>query len=87
MVGSVRERLVKFIIDDLLLGDESRLPASDESLLETGVIDSTGVLELIEFLDEAFGVQVEDSETVPENLDGIDRLTAYVERKQSATPV
>lgn len=82
---SVRDRLVDFIVNDLLLGDEARLPAGDASLLETGIIDSTGVLELIEFLDDAFDIHVDDSETVPENLDGIDRITAYVKRKQSAT--
>ncbi len=79
----VRESVVGFIVSDLLLGDESRLPDGSASLLETGVIDSTGILELIEFLESEFGVHVEDSETVPENLDGIDRITSYVLRKQS----
>ena len=80
----VCERIVEFIVNDLLLGDDTRLPSADASLLETGVIDSTGILELIEFLEDEFGVHVEDHETVPENLDGIDRVADYVQRKQSA---
>lgn len=80
---SVRERIVRFVVDDLLLGDESRRPAGEASLLDAGVIDSTGILELIEYLESEFGVHVEDSETIPENLDGIDRITEFVERKLS----
>ncbi|WP_309068439.1 hypothetical protein [Microbacterium sp.] len=77
----VRGRLEEFILDDLLFGDAGRMPAGDESLMETEVIDSTGVLELIEFVEREFGIRIEDSETVPENLDGIDRLVAFVQRK------
>lgn len=80
----VRERIVEFILNDLLLGDETRLPDGEASLLETGVMDSTGILELIEFLEVEFGVAVQDDETVPANLDGIDRIAAYVLRKQDA---
>jgi acyl carrier protein len=61
------------------------MPADDDSLLETGVLDSTGVLELIEFLEEDFGVQVTDAETVPENLGSIAGLTRYLTEKSSAT--
>lgn len=82
-VESVRERIVRFVVNDLLLGDEARLPSGEASLLEAGVIDSTGILELIEYLESEFGVHVEDNETIPANLDGIDRITNYVERKQS----
>lgn len=81
----VRERIAGFVLNDLLFGDEARMPSDSDSLLGSGVIDSTGVLELIEFLESTFGVQVADDETVPENLDGIDRLTAYVARKQASS--
>lgn len=79
----VRDRITGFVLDDLLFGDDARMPAGDDSLLESGAIDSTGILELIEFLESEFGVHVEDDETVPENLDGIDRLVAYVMRKRA----
>lgn len=81
----VEGRIAEFVLDDLLLGDEERMPSGEESLLESGVIDSTGVLELIEFLESEFGVHVEDDETVRENLDGIDRIAAYVTRKRAAS--
>ena len=84
-MADIRDRLEKFILEDLLLADESRMPAPTDSLVETGVIDSTGILELIQFLEEEFGVQVADEETVPENLDGIDRLEAFVARKTAAS--
>jgi acyl carrier protein len=58
------------------------LPDTD-SLIETGVIDSAGVLTLVVVLEEKFGITVHDDEVTPENLDGIAKLTAYIERKLS----
>jgi len=84
-VEKLRGRIAEFVLDDLLFGDEARMPAGGQSLLESGVIDSTGILELIEFLESEFGVHVQDDETVPENLDGIDRIAAYVERKRATS--
>jgi acyl carrier protein len=55
--------------------------ADDKSLLDQGVIDSTGVFELIGFIEDTFAVTVEDTETLPENLDSIDRIAAFIERK------
>ena len=54
---------------------------SDTSLLETGVIDSTGVLEVIGFIEETFGIAVDDEEMLPENLDSIEGIARYVVRK------
>ncbi|MBK8448436.1 MAG: acyl carrier protein [Micropruina sp.] len=68
-----------------LFGDEARLPEETDSLLETGVLDSTGVLELIEFLEERYGFSVDDTETVPDNLGSIAGLTQYVLRKTGET--
>lgn len=79
---TIREGVRRFVLDSLLLGDEARMPADDASLLQSGVIDSTGVLELIEYLEAEFAIRVVDTETTPENLDGIDRIVAYVDRKQ-----
>ena len=52
------------------------------SLLDHGIIDSTGVLEVIMFIERTFGVTVEDSEMLPENLDSIERIAAFVAKKQ-----
>jgi len=84
-VEKLRGRIAEFVLDDLLFGDDGRMPTGGESLLESGVIDSTGILELIEFLEAEFSVHVEDDETVRENLDGIDRIAAYVARKRAAS--
>ena len=64
-----------------LFGDESRMPADTDSLLETGILDSTGVLELIEFIEDKYQISVEDNDTVPENLGSISNLTRYVGAK------
>lgn len=70
-------------MESYLFGDTTRVPADDDSLLATGIIDSTGVLELIEFLEEEFGISVEDSETIPENLDSIAGLSRYISAKRA----
>ncbi|MEJ6554730.1 acyl carrier protein [Microbacterium esteraromaticum] len=81
---TVDARIEDFILSSFLFGDAERMPSRTESLLETGVIDSTGVLELIEFLESEFGLQVLDDESVPENLDSIDNLARFVAAKTRA---
>ena len=83
MQSQVTQAVRASITESFLFGDTTRMPADEESLLETGVIDSTGVLELIEFLEESFGIEVDDTETVPENLGSISGLSRYVSTKQS----
>jgi acyl carrier protein len=75
-----RARVRQFIIDNFLFEDNGSLTA-DMSFLENGIIDSTGVLELIAFLEGDFGIKVEDGDIVPENLDSLDRVAAFLERK------
>jgi len=74
---------VEFILANFLFGDSEKVPDDEDSLLQTGVVDSTGILELIEFLETEFNFQVLDNETVPENLDGIANVVRYVLRKSS----
>lgn len=57
--------------------------AADASFLQNGIIDSTGVLELVAFLEETFAIKVEDTDLVPENLDSIAQVIAFVQRKQA----
>ncbi len=56
----------------------------DASLLDSGIIDSTGVLEVVAFLEEQFGIQVADEEMLPDNLDSIAKIVQYLDRKQKA---
>jgi len=75
-----RSRVRRFIIENFLFEDNGSLTA-DMSFLENGIIDSTGVLELIAFLETEFAITVADNEIVPENLDTLDRVAAFLERK------
>lgn len=75
------ERVRQFITTNFYIADKAAL-ANDASLLDAGIIDSTGVLEVVAFLESEFGIQVDDAEILPENLDTIDRVAAYVERKK-----
>ncbi len=78
--------ITQFVIDTFLFGYTDEISPSD-SLLDTGVIDSTGIMELIIFLEETFNISVADEELVPENLDSIERIAQYVDRKLSATEI
>ena len=74
----------KFIFDNFLFdADESSL-GNDDSFLEKGVIDSTGVLELVEWLEETFTFSVDDNELIPENLDSVNLLAAYIAKKEAS---
>lgn len=76
----IGKELRVFIYQNFLLGQDFVLGDSD-SFLENGVIDSMGVLELVAFLQERYGITVENEELIPNNLDTLERLTAYVTRK------
>jgi acyl carrier protein len=79
---TIKTKLKSFIKDNFLLGTESTVFADDDSFLEKGVIDSTGVLELVSYIEEVFGINVEDEELIPDNLDSVNRLAEYVQRKK-----
>lgn len=82
--GAVHDRIHGFIVTNFLFGDEAAAPAGDDSLLGRGIVDSTGILELIEYLESEFGITVAEVETTPDNLDSVDRLAAFVARKAAA---
>jgi len=81
----IESNIRNFIQESFLYREDHGPLAEGESLLESGLIDSTGVLELVAFLDQNFGIQVTDAEMVPENLDSVRGLVAYVRRKLGAT--
>jgi acyl carrier protein len=80
----VRERIRQFVGESFLFGQPVDI-SDDDSFLESGIIDSTGVLELITFIEDAFGIRVQDSDLVPDNLDSIEKLTRYVQRQLRPT--
>jgi acyl carrier protein len=71
----------RFIGENFLFRDDGDAIAHEASLLEAGIIDSTGVLELVSFLETTFGIEVQDDEMLPENLDSIRAIASYVARK------
>jgi len=77
---AIREQLRVFIYKNFILGQDFVLDDAD-SFLARGVIDSMGVLELVAFLQEAYGITVENEELIPDNLDTLENLSAYVSRK------
>ncbi|HJX63359.1 MAG TPA: acyl carrier protein [Polyangia bacterium] len=76
-----RDQVRQFITSNFYVADVASL-ADDASLLDRGIIDSTGVLELIEFIESTFGIKVEDAEMIPENLDSVARITTFIDRKK-----
>ena len=77
----LKSQIRQFVTSNFYVADPKALE-NGTSLLEAGIIDSTGVLEVIMFIETTFGVTVEDSEMLPENLDSIERIAAFVARKQ-----
>ena len=84
-MNDVRQEIRRFVVDQFLFGEEDGL-ADDASLLELGVVDSTGVLELVTHIETTYGFKVADEELVPDNLDSVHSLTEFVQRKKQEAP-
>ncbi len=80
---SVEQRIRKFIVENFYLSDPAEI-ADDTLLVTNGIVDSTGMLEVIAFLEEQFGIHIADHEMTPQNLESVARMAAFVARKQSA---
>jgi len=83
MAEAYAATLREFVAENFLFRADADI-ADNQSLLETGVMDSTGVLELIAFLEQTYNITVADAEIVPENLDSIDNMTSYLSAKLAA---
>jgi acyl carrier protein len=81
-IDAYRKQVRDFLVSNFYIA-EANLLEVDTSLLDQGIIDSTGVLEVIGFIEETFGITVEDSELLPENLDSIEGIAQYVVRKKN----
>ena len=80
---SEKSKIRQFILENFVIGLAEEELNDDDSFLDQGIIDSTGVLELVAFLEETYGFDVADEEVLPENFDSINNLAAYIERKQA----
>ena len=81
-MNPITDSLRQFIKENFLYGEDATFSEND-SFLEMGLIDSTGVLELVTFVEDHFAVTIDDEELVPDNLDSIDRLVRFIETKRS----
>ena len=84
MTDETKATIRAFIVENFLFGDESHPLSADLSLIDNDLIDSTGILELVGFLEEHFAIAVADADIVPANLDTIDRIAGFIARKQAA---
>jgi acyl carrier protein len=80
-MGEMVDRIRGYILETFLFGGNGDSLGDDDSFLENGIIDSTGILELVAWIEETYGIRVADDELVPENLDSVNRLAAYVGSK------
>lgn len=82
-MNDIAARIRAFVVTNFLFGKDNGL-ADDASFLEQGIIDSTGVMELVAHLEKEYGIKVEDAELVPDNLDSVRAVAAFVAQKQAA---
>jgi acyl carrier protein len=80
----VEQEIRDFLAANFFLGQDPGALQTSSSLIEAGLIDSTGVLELVGFLEEQYDIRIEDDDLTPENLDSIDNILGYVARKRAA---
>ena len=81
MQNDIKESIRAYIAENILFSDNGYPYADDASFLEEGIVDSMGIMELVMFVDERFGVTVEDEELVPDNFDSVSKLAAYIQSK------
>lgn len=76
-----RQIIRNYILENFLFVDDQSAIADDDSFLEKGIIDSVGALEITVFLEQCFGIAVKEEEMLPNNLDSVNNLVAFIERK------
>lgn len=79
--AQIRTEIRQFVVENFLMGDSSAMVRDHESFLENGTIDSTGVLEMVMFIESNFGIRIEDRELLPDNIDSVDNQVKFVMRK------
>ena len=82
--SDVKPKLKEFLISNFLFSEDTVQFTDDDSFLEKGIIDSTGILELIEYLEDTYSVAIEDNELIAENLDSMNNVESFIFRKLRA---
>ena len=83
---AIQLKLRKFVIETFLFGDGADL-RDDDSFIEKGIIDSTGILQVVDFVEHEFHFQIREEDLLPENLDSIDQLVVFIQRELQRVPV
>jgi acyl carrier protein len=80
-VPDIKNRVRAYVVDNFLMSSQANGLGDDTSFLASSILDSTGFLELVSFMEETFGIEIMDEEMLPENFDSLDAIQAYTERK------
>ena len=78
---NIKQEIREYIVDSFLFGDNETSFADDDSFMENGILDSTGILDVILFIEEKYNIKVEEDETLPENLDSLNNLEKFIVHK------
>ena len=77
----LKDKLRLFVLDNFLFTEDQDELKNDDSFMDRNIVDSTGILEIIEFIEEECSIKIEDEEMIPDNLDSIQKIVSFVERK------
>lgn len=80
-MSAVEQKVRHFILENFMFSNDESALNSEESLLDKGVIDSTGVMELVAFLEDEYKFRINDDELIPENLDSVHNIVAFIDNK------
>ncbi len=80
---SETQAIRSFIMENYLFTDDEKALSNDDSFLEMGILDSTGMLEVIYFLEDDFSIKIEDDEMIPENLDSVNNIIRFLDKKRT----
>jgi len=80
---SAEMELRSYVLENYLFTDDQSQLNNEDSFMDKGIVDSTGILEIITFIEDEYDISVEDSEMIPENLDSINNLVKYLEKKKA----
>jgi acyl carrier protein len=80
----VKDQIRHYVVENLLFGSDGIALQDNTSFLKEGIVDSTGVVELVLFVEETFGIEVDDDDIVPDNFDSIGNLATYITRRRAA---
>ena len=82
-MDEIRQKIRRYILKNCLFTEDEAALSNDDSFLEKGIVDSTGMLELIAFMGDRFHISIEDAELIPANMDSVNRVASFIHRKQS----